>query len=320
MILSNWPLKIWSFVIGSSIFFLIHSLIQAELLLEIPLEVVSSNGEEVFHVNHTPRVKVELRGTQRQVETLNRLGLKVLVPLDQALTGGGREGTFDIRLAEGYVSGLPDQIQARFPEPSFKAELKQMKTRQLSVTPVTDFTSEFDVKVRYPHPQFVDVRGPRDVVEKLKEIKTRPARDTILYSTQNVVEVDLVDQVDNEQLVVEPRRVKLWLDITPKQETHELKSVPVNVLVNPEERKRVDLQRKTVDLIVTGPPVLSDNTKLLDLDPDTFTVFVDVRGLQSTVSGEEPERKVYVVSSYGDEVTAVPREDLYIRVTVEKAP
>lgn len=318
VVLANLQLKVWSLVIGALIYVGIHSVIQEEVTLEIPVQVRQGEGRDQFHLNQkTRRVRAVFRGPGTQIEALDRNSLQVIVNIDTEIEGGGKAGPYSIRLKRSHLS-LPSQVDVEFRDKAVDIELTQMKTVRVKVEPVMEFDTPFEYSLRYSRPQLVTVRGPQDVVENLESIRTLPARDKIEYTSLNQVEAELVTDVDGTPIQVSPGKVILHLNVSEKQEEHVMKGFHVAVLSNPGDNREIVLDTRTIDLVVTGPPRLKDGTLLREIDPTTITVFVDVRGLPLTESDDPPTRKVFVTSKYGAELKLVPQPNR-ITVRVKKA-
>jgi len=248
--------------LGVLIWYIARNEITSEEHVEALVEVVNAEDCRVAGENgQPPRVRVVLTGPSLPLERVRDDVLREKVVGQISLTPQQRAtgGDLVIPVTESIFKPLADsRVRLRLQDPRVRLVVTPLVSRRKPVSvDIPDLDpSRYRVRVLVPHE--VLVRGPKPLLDRLTEVKTRPLRlaDIVEAGRRDFQgNVEIAEIVDGERL--ECNRRGVYVDIVFGEETieREFKSVPVLVTAKPgfPYDVRIEPDQQTATVVVRGP-------------------------------------------------------------------
>jgi len=291
-LLNNIRLKVLALVLAIASWYAIHETINYEIIISnIPVEIKITDGWAVLRQS-SDSARVTFRGSQENIRLIDNKQVKVLLDLRTNSVAG----SFDVRLQVYNIKGAHGVRAVRI-EP----EIIQISTDRESekTVPIKSriagkpFAGE--VEKATCEPAFVLLRGPAQQLAQTEWVYTEPV-DVEGRIESFVKRCRVLPPSNTWTPVIEPSEIQVNVQIAVKNETLELRNIPVEVIVRPSSAFKVETIPDQVNLVLTGK-----TEDLEEMKKSVPKVFVDCIDLDPSLSYDLP---VLVFLPGGKNVTA----------------
>jgi YbbR domain-containing protein len=302
--LHNKGLKITSLVLAFVAWYAIRSVISFETVVsDIPLTIRVNPGWAILD-RSAKTVDVLFRGSQEDIRYLNRDQISVDVDIRgktfaQALSVKLQPKNVQAPGALRAVMIRPDEVMLKLDQEGekqvpVKADLQGVVPEGYAVDNVACT------------PASVLLQGPRQRLGEIESVRTAPIELEDRIRSFKKLKMSIIPPSENWVGSVSPSNVVVEITIAERATTREIQNLPVNVLVGPGIRPKVDIWPSKVNVVLRGLADLVKNVK-----PEEVQAVIDCTVLQSGATYDLPVRVQAVPG-----VTAVGIEPPTVKVTV----
>ncbi len=265
--------------------------------MPIPVQIIlapGTLGNYELEIDGSSRVPVSFTGPPSRIRELrNQLQRgQVFVPVTLAVPEECLKDSVyhDCLRVEAEAVPVPPGVQAVVSEGRNAIPVKLLKLAERHLPVRLDHTGDVRISQVKLEPATVMVRGPKDVLDRVRFIATQPytvATPDELASGPDMLlrgQVSLVRELEGRPIQATPPSVTFRFRVHPRQKVYELTDVPVTFLCPPDFpwRPRFDKDRGRISLRVVGPATE---------EPPAVQAFVDLtRGSFGQGRNLEPVR------------------------------
>jgi hypothetical protein len=274
-----------SLLLGTLIWGYISARRTDERTIDVALELRVPTGWTLERLHAPPTVQVSVRGPQQYTAGLRNEDVRVLRQI--RVSDDARDPyTTSLQLEPAHVRGLPQEIEVRQIEPE-TVEVRLLPLEEQYVPVEVDLQGEpaegFAVTGVSVSSRSAPILAPKGVVDPDEVIRTRPISIAGRRSPY-IGNVRLEPfRKDGESYVPREDVVLVTVEIQPRPVEQVVERVPVRILLTTamEGLSEAELHPPRVDVTVEGPAA-----RVAELTPGDLTVYVDMRELHSSATGE----------------------------------
>lgn len=214
----------------------------------IPVQIDVPEGWAVLDKS-LDTVDLRFMGSREDIRDLNSGTLSVVIPVTNPERGKVMKFTFHSR----HIKGNPSDAKVdRYNPTEIEIILDKEIKRTLPVKAATsgNLPEGLEVESIVCKPATVSVRGAEQQLEKMENIHTEPID---LNNRQDSFKENVrIALPPGGRLQSEPDRVSVELLLETRNSTREMSDVPVRVLCNPGERRRMNVQPLAISITISG--------------------------------------------------------------------
>ncbi len=298
-----------SVLLGTLIWGYISARRTEERTIEVALELSAPEGWTLERIHAPLSVEIGLRGPQQYTTALRAEDLSIRRQI--RVSDDAREPfTTSLQLEAEHVRGLPQEVEVRriVPE-TVDIRLRPLEEQYLPVEP--DIQGEpaegFAVTGVSVSDRSARILVPKGVVEPDEVIHTRPIN--IAGRSSSYIGNVRLEPLETNGERYSPREevVLVTVEIRPRPVRRVVEGVPVQILLTTavEGLRDAELQPPRVNVAVEGA-----GERLNELAPGDLTVYVDMRELHSSATGEYTLRAKAIAPSGGVRVVRIEPEEI----------
>lgn len=250
------------FVLGFFAWQAIRQNISFQLLVSnVPVEIEVPEEWAVLEKS-VEAVDIRLVGAREDARDINNVPLRVVIPIKDPQPGE----VMEIELKPDFLKNNPtDAKVARFSPSTIEVTLDRRGSKRLPVKASYqgELPEGFVIENIVCTPAAVVAHGATQQLGSMETLHTE-----VIQLKNRTTSFKVNAQLDLPQdgrLQVEPDRVSVEFVLAERSSTATFEKVPVRVLLNPGERRRVDVQPLTVDITLSGGQQKIDALKASDL-------------------------------------------------------
>lgn len=304
ILLNNLGQKILSLLLAIAVWFSIRQTINDQITLDsVPLVINVDDGVAILQQT-TDSVEVDLRGSQEDLQRIDRRQIKAVVEL----RGKAAAETAVVKIEKGDVRGARGVTVERV-SPSTIHVILDIETQK--TVPVKARTTGKplvgEVEELVCDPVSVIIKGPARNLSDVEWLFTEPLDvDGRVESFAKRCRIMAPNNTWTPK--IEPADVQVKVRIVAKSETLELKDMPITALVNPGQAIKTTLSPAKVAISFTG------NTEALaKIQQAGIRAFVDCESLSPGMPYALPV-KIHIASDLDVKASASPE---FIQVTID---
>ncbi len=292
-LLNNIRLKLLALALAVASWYAIHETISFEVVIpNIPVEIKIADGWAVLRQS-SDSVRVTFRGSQDNIRLIDNKQIKALVDLRTNSAAGSVPVPLQLDNIKGAGGVRAVRIEPEIIEISTDRESEKTVPVKSRITG-KPFAGE--VEKTTCEPALVLLRGPAQQLAQTEWVYAEPV-DVEGRIESFIKRCRVLPPSNTWTPVIEPAEVKVNVQITVKNDTLELRNIPVEVVVRPTSAFKVETIPDEVNLVLTGRA-----EDLEEMKKSAPKVFVDCVDLDSSLTYDLP---VLVFLPGGKKVTAV---------------
>jgi YbbR domain-containing protein len=300
LLFRNFLTKIVSLLFAVILWFVVIGEKQAQIQLDIPLEVVNIPGGMVLVSDIPSIISVQVQGPRTVVRTLTGRGIRKSIDLKGMVVGWTT-----IRILPDSIP-LPRGIEVLRVTPStLELKLEPALEVNLPVSPQVsgDPPRGYRIQEIVVDPPEVVLKGGEGELRELKAVKTQPVN--VSEATTDVEEKVGLELQGLHLLDASPTKVWVRLNITQVLVERKLEGVPVQW--SPSDIMKTTVQPDKVLVVVKGPVEIIDDIRVMDIQ-----VSMELEGL------EPGDHRVSPTVAAPDGIRVVDVEPSMLKVSVER--
>ena len=227
-------------------------------------------------------VDIDLQGAREDVRNISHEPLRVEVPVKNPKPGE----MIRLELHPRHLKNNPTDAKAIHFSPSvIEIMLDRRDSKRLPAKAAYEgeLPENIEIEKVVCTPAFVTVNGAVQQLNSMENIYTEPIQ--LKNHTSTFKENVRIALPQDGRLQVEPKRVSVEFILAERSSTKTFENVPVRVLCNPDEKRRVNLQPLTVNITVHG-----GQQKIEALNPDELFAYISCTELTESTGYEMPVR------------------------------
>lgn len=292
LIFNNIRLKLLALILAIGAWYAIREVINYEVVIaNIPVEIKIAEGWAVLRQS-SDSARVTFRGSQDNIRLIDNKQIKVLIDLGTNSVAGSLDVRLQLKNVKGAQGVRPVRIEPEIIQISTDRESEKtvpVKSR----TTGKPFAGEVEKTIC--EPAAVLLRGPAQQLAQTEWIYTDPV-DVEGRLESFVKRCRLMPPSNTWTPIIEPTEVQVSVFITVKNETLDLRNLPVEVVIQPSSAYKTEVMPAKVNVVLTGKA-----EDLEQMKKKTPKVFVDCTELDQSITYDLP---VLVFLPAGNNVTA----------------
>ena len=247
-------------------------------LSHIPVELIAPEGWSLLN-RSLDEVSITLRGSQQEIRLLNPDNLRVIVPLSEP--GPQQEST--VPFQKTHLLNPSEARLIRFNPPRINVSFDQTIERLIPVK--ASFTGNLreglEILQATCKPAGILVRGPRQTLEKIEQIKTEPI--SLDRRPASFMESVTLAMPPHSDLQSDIQRIDVSVEITEQVRTRRFLNVPLRILNNPRKSQSISIIPETINITVSGAQRRIDR-----INAENITAYVRCEQLEAATTYDLP--------------------------------
>jgi len=271
--------KLLSLVLAVVTWYAIHETINYEVAIpDIPVEFKVGEGWAVLHKS-ADSVRVTFRGSQESIRLIDYKQVKVLIDLGTNAVAG----SFDVRLAPGFIKGVQGLRPIRLEPETIQISIDRESEKVVPVkSRATGKPFSGEVEKTVCEPAAVLLRGPAQQLSQTEWVYTEPV-DVEGRIESFTKRCKVLPPSNTWTPVIEPAEVQVTVQIVVKNDVLEFSNIPVDVVVKSASLFKIQTIPDQVTITLTGKA-----EDLEDLRKSGLKAFVDCSQLDPSLSYDLP--------------------------------
>jgi len=279
ILLNNLRVKLLALVLAVVSWYAIRETINYEVTMaDIPVEFRIGDGWAVLHKS-ADSLRVTFRGSQENIRLIDYKQVKAVVDLKTNTVAG----SLDVRLKPTFIKGVQGVRPVRIDPETVQISIDRESEKTVPVKSRTTgkpFSGEVEKTIC--EPAAVLLRGPAQQLAQTDWVYTEPV-DVEGRLESFTKRCKVLPPSNTWTPAIEPAEVQVSVQLAVKNDSFELSSVPVDVIIKPSANFRAQTSPDQVTLVLTGK-----TEDLEELKKSAVKAFVDCSKLDPSLSYDLP--------------------------------